>query len=90
MFLAAKSWRRPCPLLLHRIRPEPLATARPQRFTADWLGIWALTLGAIAIGLASFIYITDGDPVAASFVLIAVAAIIGVALRDAARAGQPD
>jgi hypothetical protein len=78
------------PTLLHRIRPAPLAKARPQRFATDWLGIWALSQGVIAIGLAAFIYITDGDPVAASFVLIAVAAIIGVALRDAARADQAD
>jgi hypothetical protein len=68
----------PTPLLL-----KALATTLPARWTIDWIGIWALTLGAIALSLASLVYFADNDPVAAAFVLIAFAAIIGVVLREA-------
>lgn len=53
-----------------------------ERWTVDWIGGWALILGALAISLATLIYVADRDPVAASFVLIAFAAIIGVVLRE--------
>jgi hypothetical protein len=58
------------------------AVARPSRWTIDWIDVWALTLGAIALSLAALIYFADHDPVAVSFVLIAFAAIIGVVLRE--------
>ena len=58
------------------------AVARPGRWTIDWIDVWALTLGAIALSLAALIYFADHDPVAVSFVLIAFAAIIGVLLRE--------
>ena len=60
---------------------EPAA----ERWTIDWIGIWALILGAIAVSLAMFIYIADREPMAASFVFIAFAAIIGVVLRKSAQ-----
>jgi hypothetical protein len=65
--------------------PLPAKAARSasaERWTIDWIGIWALILGAIAVSLAMFIYIADRDPMAASFVFIAFAAIIGVVLRE--------
>lgn len=58
------------------------AIMRPQRWTTDLIGVWALSLGMIAVSLAALIYYADQDPVAASFVLIAFAAIIGVVLRE--------
>jgi hypothetical protein len=70
--------------------PVPLpakatSLARAERWTIDWIGIWALILGVIAIGLAALIYAADGDPMAASFVFISFAAIIGVVLRESAQ-----
>jgi hypothetical protein len=65
--------------------PLPAKTAifsYADRWTVDWIGVWALILGALAISLATLIYVADRDPVAASFVLIAFAAIIGVVLRE--------
>jgi hypothetical protein len=56
--------------------------SRAERWTIDWIGVWAFVLGVLAISLATLIYAADGDPVAASFVLIAFAAIIGVGLRE--------
>ncbi len=58
--------------------------------TVDWIGIWALFLGTIAVLLASFVYFADGEPIAASAVLIAVASIIGVVLRENAPMVDPD
>jgi hypothetical protein len=58
------------------------AVARPARWAIDWIDVWALTLGAIALSLAALIYFADHDPVAVSFVLVAFAAIIGVVLRE--------
>jgi uncharacterized membrane protein len=62
--------------------------ARAERWTIDWIGIWALVLGMIAIGLAAFIYLADRDPLAASFVFIAFAAIIGVVLRESVQTSE--
>jgi hypothetical protein len=47
-------------------------------------------LGTIAVLLASFVYFADGEPIAASAVLIAVASIIGVVLRENAPMVDPD
>jgi hypothetical protein len=55
---------------------------RPERRMVDWIDVWALTLGAIALSLAALVYFADRDPVAVSFVLVAFAAIIGVVLRE--------
>jgi len=56
----------------------------------DLFGVWAIILGAVAIALAAFVYIADNNAVAAALVLVAVAAIIGVALRDSADARTSD
>ena len=55
---------------------------RAERRMIDWIDVWALTLGAIALSLAALVYVADRDPVAVSFVLVAFAAIIGVVLRE--------
>jgi RsiW-degrading membrane proteinase PrsW (M82 family) len=70
--------------------PFPLSVktgviARAERWTIDWVGVWALAFGAIALSLAVLIYFADRDPVAVSFVLVAFAAIIGVVLRESAQ-----
>ena len=67
--------------------PFPLSVkagviTRSERWTIDWVGVWALTLGAIALSLATLIYFADRDPVAVAFVLVAFAVIIGVGLRE--------
>ena len=67
-----------------------LATLKARRPAIDLLGIWAIILGAVAIALSAFVYIADHNAVAAAMVLVAVAAIIGVALRDSADARTPD
>lgn len=51
----------------------------------DRTGIWAATIGAIAVVLAAFVLIVEGNQVAATFVLVAVAAIIAVVLRESAQ-----
>ena len=65
------------------------AITRAERWAIDWIGVWALTLGAIALSLAALIYFADRDPVAASFVLVAFAAILGVVLRESAQNRKP-
>jgi hypothetical protein len=83
--------RRPVmPIPLVKVPYKALATARVPHWTIDWIGIWALILGAIAAGLAAFVYVADDNPVAAAFVLIAVASIIGVVAREGAPARDPD
>ena len=67
----------------HQKVPSRQAFARP---AIDWTGVWA---GTVAIALAAFVWIADGNPVAAAFVLIAVAAIIAVMLYEGAQS-QPD
>ncbi|HZL38910.1 MAG TPA: hypothetical protein VFC45_01365 [Pseudolabrys sp.] len=56
--------------------------SRAERWTVDWIRVWAFILGVLAVSLATLIYAADGDPVTASFVLIAFAAIIGVGLLE--------
>jgi len=69
--------------------PFPLSAkaailSRPERRSTDWPGIWALSLGVIALSLAALVYFADRDPLAVAFVLIAFAAILGVVLRESA------
>jgi hypothetical protein len=59
-------------------RSAAWATARN---ATDWMGIWAISLGAIAVLLATFVDVADDNPVAASAILVAVASIIGVGMR---------
>ena len=61
---------------------KAIAAARPERWTIDWIGIWAICLGAIAVSVAAYVYFVDEAPVAAAFVLGAFAAILGVVLRE--------
>jgi hypothetical protein len=78
----------PIPLL--RTSSKELVRARRSGWAFDWIGLWALVIGAVAVGLALLIYAADGDPVAASFVLIAVAAIIGVVLHESVQTSHSD
>jgi len=63
---------------------------RSERWTIEWIDVWALALGAIALSLAALIYFADRDPVAVSFVLVAFAAIIGVVLRESVQKREQD
>jgi hypothetical protein len=78
----------PIPLLKGTSRE--LARAHRSGSAFNWIGLWALVIGAVAIGLALLVYNADGDPVAASFVLIAIAAIIGVVLHESVQTGHSD
>ena len=62
-----------------------LSKTRSAQQTAEWIGFWALSLGAVAVCLAALIYFTSDDPVAASFVLLAIATIIGAVLWEVAQ-----
>jgi len=55
------------------------------QLTPEWIGFWALSLGAVAVCVAALIYFTSDDPVAASFVLLAIATIIGAVLWEVAQ-----
>ncbi len=71
--------------------PAKTATlARSERWTIDWIDMWAIVLGTLATALAALVYVADHDPVASSFVFIGFAAIIGVMLRESLRPRQRD
>ena len=46
----------------------------------DWLALWALSLGACAIGLSAIAYFTIGDKIGAALILGTTAAIIALVL----------
>jgi hypothetical protein len=52
------------------------AKALPAKRTTDWLGVWALSLAAGAIGAASIVYYLGADAFGASFTLAGTAAVI--------------
>lgn len=52
--------------------------------TPDWIGVWAVSLAAMSVTLASLAYFIGGEGVAASFFLVAAAAVIAVARRAGA------
>jgi hypothetical protein len=75
--------------------PNPLpakATTRirSERWAIGSIDVWAIILGALASGLAALVYAVDENPVAASFVFIAFAAIIGLVLRESMRPHEQD
>jgi len=61
------------------------ARAREQERTVDWLGLWAISLGLAAIGMACIAYFTVGDKVGASFILAGTAALIALLLSASTR-----
>jgi hypothetical protein len=60
---------------------KTLARARRMSRTIAWLEIWAVSLGSVTAGLASFVYFSGRDAVGVSFILFAAAAIILLMLR---------
>jgi hypothetical protein len=73
--------------------PSPLPTkattrVHSERWAIGSIDVSAIILGALASGLGGLVYAVDENPVAASFVFIAFAAIIGVVLRESARPHQ--
>ncbi|HET9715136.1 MAG TPA: hypothetical protein VFP60_03025 [Pseudolabrys sp.] len=67
--------------LPRKTRADILRHTREAAEAADWLGIWALSLGFCAINLAAIAYFAAKDSVGASFILVGAAAIIAVILR---------
>lgn len=47
---------------------------------ADWLSLWALSIGFAAAFMAAVVYFTAGDQLGAALVLFGAAAIIAIAL----------
>ena len=62
----------------------PAGTNSDQR-TRDWIALGALSIGAVPLGLASLLYFAGRAPLAATLILLAVALIIGLVLRDLVR-----
>jgi len=51
----------------------------------DWSGLWAISLGFCAVGLAAFVFFTAGDGAGATFILGGTAALVGLIVRSGAR-----
>jgi hypothetical protein len=51
----------------------------------DWSGLWAISLGFCAVGLAAFVFFTAGDRAGATFILGGTAALVGLIVRSSAR-----
>ncbi len=66
------------------------AQPQPNQWTFDWIGVWAICLGVGAVALALFVCFGGRDPGAASFILVAAAALIALFLREAAQQSHLD
>lgn len=61
-------------------RSRERGRAREKNRSIDWFGLWAISLGFAAVGLAWIAYFTIGDKVGASFILGGTAALIALLL----------
>jgi hypothetical protein len=59
---------------------EPRSRGFAGSAPADWLGLWALSVGAAATLIAAFVYFGVGEQTGAAWVLFGAAAVIAVAL----------
>lgn len=59
---------------------KPRGRGLPETATADWLGLWALSVGAAATLVASIVYFSVGDQTGAAWILFGAAMVIAVAL----------
>ncbi len=59
---------------------EPRSRGFPEDAPADWLGMWALSVGAAASLIAAIVYFGVGDQTGAAWVLFGAAMVIAVAL----------
>jgi membrane protein YdbS with pleckstrin-like domain len=66
------------------LRAKVLAQKRSERYAIDPIAVWSISFGAVAVIFASLVYFEGSDKFAASFVLVAAAAIIAVILFGAA------
>ena len=61
-------------------RTRETARVRAQDKSIDWFALWAISLGAAAVVMASIAYFTVGDKVGTSFILGGTAALIALLL----------
>jgi len=59
---------------------EPRNRGYAESAPADWIGLWALSVGVAASLIAGIIYFGAGDQTGAAWVLFGAAAVIAVAL----------
>lgn len=71
-------------------RVKALTKTSADQQGVDRLGMWTLGLGAVGVGLALLVYFAGGESIAASFALVAAAAIIGLVLRESERHSDID
>jgi hypothetical protein len=84
--MAAARCRHAIPTLLPlNVSAKAVVAALAEHWTINWIRMWALTLGAIALSLALLLFFADNEPVATAFVRIDFAAIIDVVLREFAQ-----
>lgn len=57
---------------------------QPQPFI-DCFGIWALSIGIMALSVAGLVHLTSHDAAAAAIVLVLASGVIGVALYQTAQ-----
>jgi hypothetical protein len=61
---------------------------RVERMTAtestEWVGLWSVSLGFVALIVASIVYFAGRDGIGASFILLASVAMIALLMRASA------
>jgi hypothetical protein len=71
-----------------RLPPKARAQKRKEIEAANWLGLWALSLGFCAIILAGTASLVGGDHVGAALILVGAAAIMGMIVVGTAGSGE--
>ena len=65
--------------------PRARADAAARDHSADWLGVWALSMGFAAVVMALIADFTAGDKMGATLILVGAAILIAIVLRATAR-----
>ena len=61
-------------------RAKRLPAAEP----TEWVGLWSLSLGVVAVLMAAIVYFAGHDAVGASFVLFGTAVFVALMMRISA------
>ena len=73
-----------------RLQPQKIksnnrgADRMPATDSAEWVGLWSLSLGLAALLIASIVYFGGRDSVGASFVLVGTAVMVALVMRAGA------
>jgi hypothetical protein len=68
---------------------EPRSRGFAESAPADWLGLWALSVGAAATLIAGLVYFGARDQTGAAWILLGAAAVIAVALYCSPQSTRP-